>query len=233
MKIDIRKKRWNLIRMVSIYSVDFRELISFRGILGEPIVEPEVDLSNFLERQRLADDTDLPTIPGVIKDNKDDEDVDTTLSHISSYSRSNPQATSKKGKLEQIIWDEEIDRMNRDKKAAEATWGMIISFFLPMKFKPLITSDLKTRFRAKSEKIRSSPATRVSTTSSRSRKPGTLSKFPLSFIYTSLPAHIVMNENFRLSRRSCPSLTRRCSAQGPDAGNGRFPGRSANLKEAV
>jgi len=43
--------------------------------------------------------------------------------------------------------------MNRDKKAAEATW------------------DLKTRFRAKSEKIRSSPATRVSTTSSRSRKP--------------------------------------------------------------
>ena len=170
----------------------------FLFVLGEPIVEPEVDLSNFLEKQRLADDTDLPTIPGVIKDNKDDEDVDTTLSHISSYSRPNPQATSKKGKLEQIIWDEEIDRMNRDKKAAEATWGMITLFFLPMKFfitKSLMTtspSDLKTRFRAKSEKIRSSPATRVSTTSSRSRKQGTLSKFPLShFIYSTspLPAH--------------------------------------------
>jgi hypothetical protein len=102
--------------------VDLHELIYLLGI-GEPIVEPEVDLSNFLERQRLADDTDLPIIPGASKDVKDDEDVDTTLAHISS--RLNPQATSKKGKLEQIIWDEEIDRMNRDKKAAEATWGMI------------------------------------------------------------------------------------------------------------
>ena len=102
-------------------------LICLRGI-GEPIVEPEVDLSNFLERQKLADDKDLPIIPGAIKDNKDDEDVDTTLAHILSYpSRLNPQATSKKGKLEQIVWDEEIDKMNRDKKAAEATWGMITS----------------------------------------------------------------------------------------------------------
>ena len=97
----------------------------FVGI-GEPIVEPEVDLSNFLERQRLADDTDLPSIPGASKDNKDDEDVDTTLAHISSYPS---QATSKKGKIEQIVWDEEFDRMNRDKKAAEATWGMITSIF--------------------------------------------------------------------------------------------------------
>ena len=155
-------------------------LICLRGI-GEPIVEPEVDLSNFLERQKLADDKDLPIIPGAIKDNKDDEDVDTTLAHISSY----PQANSKKGKLQQIVWDEEIDRMNQDKKAAEATWGMITSNFsfayevLPLtrQFPP---SDLKTRFRAKSEKIRSSPATRVSTTSSRSSKPGTLSYSPLS-----------------------------------------------------
>ena len=79
-----------------------------------------------MEKQRLADDTDLPSIPGSSKDNKDDEDVDTTLAHISSYpSHLNP----KKGKLEQIVWDEEIDRMNRDKKAAEATWGMITSNF--------------------------------------------------------------------------------------------------------
>ena len=109
-----------------MYAVDLRELHG----TGEPIVEPEVDLSNFLERQRIADDMDLPTIPGASKDDKDDEDVDTTLAHISSYpSRLNPQATSKKGKIEQIIWDEEIDRMNRDKKAAEATWGMITSLF--------------------------------------------------------------------------------------------------------
>lgn len=93
---------------------------------GEPIVEPEVDLSSFLERQRLADDADLPPIPGASGNDEDNDDVDMTLAHISSYpSRLNPQATSKKAKVEQIVWDEELDRMNRDKKAAEATWGMI------------------------------------------------------------------------------------------------------------
>jgi hypothetical protein len=102
--------------------------------IGEPIVEPEVDLSTFLERQRLTDDTDLPPIPGAIKDDKDDEDVDTTLAHISSYP--SPHASSKKGKVEQIIWDEEIDRMNQDKKAAEATWGMITATFLPYEVLP-------------------------------------------------------------------------------------------------
>ena len=102
--------------MAIMYTVDLQELICLHGT-GEPTVEPEVDLSNFLERQRLADDTDLPTIPGASKDDKDDEDVDTILAHISSYpSRLNPQATSKKGKLDQIIWDEEIDRMDRNKR---------------------------------------------------------------------------------------------------------------------
>ena len=152
--------------------------------LGEPIVEPEVDLSNFLERQRLADDTELTPIPGTSKDDKDDEDVDTTLAHISSYpSRLNP--SSKKGKVEQIVWDEELDQMNRDKKAAEATWGKIIFisiFFLIFYNQALPLSDLKMRFRAKSEKIRASPATHISPTSSRSRKPGTLSTAPSIFI---------------------------------------------------
>ena len=60
--------------------------------IGGPIVKPEVNLSNFLERQRLTDDTDLLTISGASKDDQDDEDVDTTLAHISSYP--NPQATS-------------------------------------------------------------------------------------------------------------------------------------------
>jgi hypothetical protein len=46
----------------------------------------------------------------------------------------NPQ----KGKVEQIIWDEELDKMNRDKKAAEAAWGMI---GFSMKF--LLTKALK------------------------------------------------------------------------------------------
>ena len=112
-------------RNQSVY-VGFTGFIRLAGT-GEPIVEPEINLSNFLERQRLTDDTDLPPIPGASKDHQDDEDVDTTLAHISSYP--NPQGTSKKGKVEQIVWDEELDRMNRDKKAAEATWGKITSPF--------------------------------------------------------------------------------------------------------
>ena len=85
---------------------------------GEPIVEPEVDLSSFLERQRLAVDVDL--LGAASKYDRNDEDIDVTLAHISSY----PHATPKKGKVEQIVWDEELDRMNQDKKAAEAAWGM-------------------------------------------------------------------------------------------------------------
>jgi hypothetical protein len=115
---------------------------------------------------------------------------------------------------------------------------MITATFLPYEVLPnqnrqwtISLSDLKTRFRAKSEKIRSSPANRVSTTSSRSRKPGTLSNCPLSPFLNSCLLYLL--KFFRLSGRSCPSLTRRCSAKGPDAGNGRFSRRSAILTEAV
>ena len=92
--------------------------------IGEPIVEPEVDLSNFLERQRLTED-DLPPIPGAIKDDDDDEDVDTTVPRMYP---SHDQAMSKKGKVKQIIWDEELDKMEQDKKAAEAAWGELRLF---------------------------------------------------------------------------------------------------------
>ena len=216
--------------------MDVGELMRLCGI-GEPIVEPEVDLSNFLERQRLADDTDLPTIPGASKDNKDDEDVDTTLTHISSYpSHLNPQATSKKGKLEQIIWDEEIDRMNRDKKAAEATWGMITSIFLPIKF--FLTKSCQILLQI--SKPASEPNQRKSVLhllpASQPHLHGLVNKvryLTALLFMLALPAHIVMNTILRLSRRSRPSLTRRCPAKGPDAGNGRFSGRSANLTDAV
>ena len=117
MRIGTRKKRLNLIRMVSTDQSIFAGIYLSFGT-GEPIVEPEVDLSSFLERQRLADDVDL--LGAASKYDRNDEDIDATLAHISSY----PQATPKKGKVEQIVWDEELDRMNQDKKAAEATWGM-------------------------------------------------------------------------------------------------------------
>ncbi|KIM42071.1 hypothetical protein M413DRAFT_445237 [Hebeloma cylindrosporum] len=118
---------------------------------GEPIVEPEVDLSAFLEKQRISDDIG-PSIRIAEAKDYDDDDVDTSLANITSKSLGNPaQAASKKGKVEQIVWDEELDTMNREKKAAEATW------------------DLKTRFRAKSEKLKAKPV-KSNILAARSRK---------------------------------------------------------------
>ncbi|KAH9476602.1 hypothetical protein JR316_0010514 [Psilocybe cubensis] len=118
---------------------------------GEPILEPEVDLSSFLERQRISEE------PSVIlkvaeKKDYDEDDVDTSLAHISSHpARRAVAAPSKKGKVEQIVWDDELDEMTREKNAAEANW------------------ELKNRFRAKSEKLRSKPIAPAAT-SARTRK---------------------------------------------------------------
>ncbi|KAJ7444986.1 hypothetical protein B0H11DRAFT_2088081 [Mycena galericulata] len=116
------------------------------GSDGEPEVEPEVDLSAFLERQRISDAAG-PSIPPD-SDPAEDDDVDHSLSHISSGGAK--VVSSRKGKVEEIEWDEELDALEREKASAEAIW------------------DLKTRFRAKSEKLRKSAVP-----TGRERKPGT------------------------------------------------------------
>ena len=95
--------------------------------IGEPIVEPDVDLSYFLERQRLSDDVG-PTFQVADRDDVQ-HDVDKSLAHISSDP--NTHLSSKKGKIQQIEWDEELDKMNREKKAAEATRGPFFNQCLP------------------------------------------------------------------------------------------------------
>lgn len=89
---------------------------------GEEEIEPEVDLSAFLERQRLSEATPGPSSAPPLEE----EEVDETLAHISSK----PQAptSSKKGKVQTIEWDETLDEMTREKAAAEATWGVLSSF---------------------------------------------------------------------------------------------------------
>lgn len=104
---------------------------------GEPIIEPEVDLSRFMEKQRLADASLLA--PGLEENDRDDDDVDTSLAHISSKPLSLGSGASRKGKVEQIVWDDELDKMSQEKAAAEAA------------------RDLKSRLRAKSEKMRGKP----------------------------------------------------------------------------
>ncbi|KAJ8690827.1 hypothetical protein PTI98_012226 [Pleurotus ostreatus] len=108
---------------------------------GEPIVEPEIDLSHFLERQRISDESALPGIPlgkDAIED--DDEDVDHSLSKILPSSSRTPAASSKKGRVSQIEWDKELAQLSKEKAAADAA------------------RDLKERFSARAEHLRNKPA---------------------------------------------------------------------------
>jgi hypothetical protein len=82
-----------------------------------------VDLSAFLERQRISESgpSVLPT------DDVDQDDVDHTLAHILSDTRS---SVPQKGKVKHIEWDNELDAMIRDKTSAEAAWGERVTLFL-------------------------------------------------------------------------------------------------------
>ncbi|KAJ7085170.1 hypothetical protein B0H15DRAFT_379260 [Mycena belliarum] len=99
---------------------------------GEPEVEPEVDLAAFLARQRIYDAAG-PVAGEADAESDADDDVDHSLAHIASGGK---PPVSRKGKVQEIAWDAGLDALERDKAAAEAIW------------------DLKTRFRAKSEKLR-------------------------------------------------------------------------------
>ena len=83
---------------------------------GEVEEEPEVDLSEFLARQKLED------IPQTNLKEDSDDDVDTSLAHLSS----NPTAASRsrKGNIQQIEWDEGLEEIKREKEIADANRGM-------------------------------------------------------------------------------------------------------------
>ncbi|KAI0696375.1 hypothetical protein C8T65DRAFT_663737 [Cerioporus squamosus] len=100
------------------------------GSDGEEVVEPEVDISALLERQRLS------TGPSVVSpaSDEDEEDVDQSLAHIGSGGRG--LAQSKKGRVQQIEWDADLEELSREKAAAEAT------------------RDLKARFRTQTARQR-------------------------------------------------------------------------------
>lgn len=89
---------------------------------GEEIKEPEVDLSNFLARQRL-DDVASSSVLGLTTEPGEDE-VDYSLAHLKS---GGPQSQSArklmKGRVEMVEWDEELENMSREKAAADANRG--------------------------------------------------------------------------------------------------------------
>ena len=87
------------------------------SLTGQPIEEPEVDLTAFLERQRLEDAPTLSLVPPTV----DDNDVDHSLTHITS----NPlhERQSRKGKVQEIGWDASLEEMQHDKNVAQAQSG--------------------------------------------------------------------------------------------------------------
>ncbi len=86
--------------------------------VGEEIVEPEVDLSSFLERQRL---TDKPPI--VAQPVDDEDDIDTSLAQYTAGLNSTLPSSSKKGKVQQIEWDASLESLSREKASADASRG--------------------------------------------------------------------------------------------------------------
>ena len=92
--------------------------MAYNTTTGEEVVEPEVDLSAFLERQRLSPGpSSAPPPPDEV------EEVDANLVQILAQGK--PAATSKKGRVQTIEWDAELEEMSREKAAAEATRGEI------------------------------------------------------------------------------------------------------------
>jgi hypothetical protein len=110
---------------------------------GEPDPEPEVDLSSFLERQRLS------TTTTTLVDHDLDSDVDHTIAHISS--RRTASSTQKKGKVVQIERDQELEDMIKEKEGADAA------------------RELKARFRAKAERLKGTTHSTVRSDRSKGR----------------------------------------------------------------
>jgi len=106
------------------------------GADGQPIEEPEIDLSAFLARQRVEDSPELLLESTTV----DDDDVDHSLTHITS----NPLAKchTRKGKIQQIEWDASLEELQHDKNVAQAQ------------------SDLKERLRANAARQMGKTATR-------------------------------------------------------------------------
>ncbi|KDQ50790.1 hypothetical protein JAAARDRAFT_141397 [Jaapia argillacea MUCL 33604] len=100
---------------------------------GERDLEPEVDLSSFLARQRLSPESDPSSSAPPPPD--EDDDVDHSLAHLAVR----PSDESRKGKVHQVQWDEDLEQLSREKAVADAN------------------RDLKERFRVQAAKQRFRP----------------------------------------------------------------------------
>ena len=121
MRIGIRRKnRSSILRVrVTVHTdPDTMFLIKWCCDTGEEIKEPEVDLSDFLARQRLDDAASIPKP----KTEPDEDEVDHSLAHLTSVGFRSAQKPMK-GRVQTKEWDEELENMIREKAAADANRG--------------------------------------------------------------------------------------------------------------
>jgi hypothetical protein len=111
----------------------FMTISNTNRCVGEPIVELEVDLSAFIARQRLEDNAILNPSSAPPPDEEALADIDTSLAHIGiGKLRQSVEGNDRKGKLQTLDWDDELEDMKREKDAAEAQRSMFsdMSFLL-------------------------------------------------------------------------------------------------------
>ena len=88
-------------------------------------MEPEVDLSAFLEKQKLSPDEAPGSSFWRTKEEIDGGDDGGDIDHdIAPLDAPRGTAVSKKGKVEQIEWTPELEAMHREKAAADAGRSM-------------------------------------------------------------------------------------------------------------
>lgn len=85
-------------------------------------MEPEIDLSAFLARQRLEGRHEPHSVSPTIEE----DDIDHSLSHLTS----NAGHRSWKGQARQIEWDTSLEEMQHDKNVAQAQSGTYDMQFL-------------------------------------------------------------------------------------------------------
>lgn len=119
MQIAMSSQNQNWARMVVFPARVTDDLIRTLFRVGEPIAEPDVDLSAFLEKQRLS-----PQPLAARPPHEEADVIDESLANAYIPQRKDAIANMRKGKVQQVEWDDSLEALSREKAAADATRGM-------------------------------------------------------------------------------------------------------------
>jgi hypothetical protein len=117
MLTDTKKKSQSWV--ATVRSQTYRTIQVADYAVGEPIVEPEVDLSSFLEKQRISEPVNKEILSS--QQESDEDDVDQSLAHLAPGKSS--RTNNMKGKTVTVEWTEDLAAMEKQKNEADANRG--------------------------------------------------------------------------------------------------------------